>query len=253
MKLSGIVATVSFVAAIAVAVECVRTLDHAEAFVFHGPGGKPAALIACHGVVHLVMCNAPVEHVEPWSVDVREMSREVLVAYRDMMVLAANWNLGYKTIPAPPGRMNQTADVVPDGFGFSIGKGTDALSVPGKWFLFFSAPVWAVIPVLLILPVLRTRRGIRQHLRVRRGQCRECGYDLRASAGRCPECGVLLRDSARVLRPSSPVVRRAERSLTAQAGRPGIVMQEQRVSPFDPRPSGLGCHDMQPPIPSAAL
>jgi hypothetical protein len=137
------------------------------------------------------MCNAPVEHVEPWSVDVREMSREQLQDYRDMMVLAADWNFGYKKIPAPPRRMNQTADVVRTGSGFSIGKGTDALSILGKWFLFSSVPVWAILPVLLILPVLRTRRGIRQHLRAKRGQCPECGYDLRASSGRCPECGAL--------------------------------------------------------------
>jgi len=39
---------------------------------------------------------------------------------------------------------------------------------------------------VLVYPELRARR------RIRRGFCRECGYDLRASQERCPECGTTM-------------------------------------------------------------
>jgi hypothetical protein len=44
-----------------------------------------------------------------------------------------------------------------------------------------------VVPA--ILPTLWLLRRRRVRLRVRRGLCPACGYDVRASPGRCPECG----------------------------------------------------------------
>ena len=48
-------------------------------------------------------------------------------------------------------------------------------------------PLW-LVAVAAVLPLARARRGVRHHLRSRRGGCPSCGYDLRASPGRCPEC-----------------------------------------------------------------
>lgn len=53
-----------------------------------------------------------------------------------------------------------------------------------------TAPAWAVVFLLLILPVSRLIAMIRRRNRVAHGHCERCGYDLRVSPGRCPECGL---------------------------------------------------------------
>lgn len=54
-------------------------------------------------------------------------------------------------------------------------------------------PYWSCAVISLPLPVLALRRlwrRRRSQLRLRRGLCSACGYDLRDSPERCPECGV---------------------------------------------------------------
>ena len=52
-------------------------------------------------------------------------------------------------------------------------------------------PHWALVLLTGPPAVLYLRRvgTMRRRLRVRRGLCGRCGYDLRASGERCPECG----------------------------------------------------------------
>jgi len=52
-----------------------------------------------------------------------------------------------------------------------------------------TAPAWAMIIALLILPGFKLRTLIRRGRRIADGKCVRCGYDLRASPERCPECG----------------------------------------------------------------
>lgn len=58
--------------------------------------------------------------------------------------------------------------------------------------LWATLPCWvaflltAAVPYLYWVGMMRKRR---KRLRIARGRCPECDYDLRASTGRCPECG----------------------------------------------------------------
>jgi hypothetical protein len=58
-----------------------------------------------------------------------------------------------------------------------------------------ACPYWLPALALLVLPVLRARSWRRDRLRMRRGLCVRCAYDLRATPERCPECGAVPRSS----------------------------------------------------------
>jgi tRNA(Ile2) C34 agmatinyltransferase TiaS len=51
-------------------------------------------------------------------------------------------------------------------------------------------PYWILVLPLSLALVVAIVRIVRLIVRIRRGLCRRCGYDLRESqAGPCPECG----------------------------------------------------------------
>jgi hypothetical protein len=59
-------------------------------------------------------------------------------------------------------------------------------------FSLVQAPMWFVILLFALLPLVAGVRLARRRRRARRlaaGCCIACGYDLRASPERCPECG----------------------------------------------------------------
>lgn len=75
--------------------------------------------------------------------------------------------------------------------GAAMGSTESSVHESGRecWF---HIPYWMLLPVLLPLPIWHVRRTIRQRLRLKRGQCLNCGYDLRASKDKCPECGTAI-------------------------------------------------------------
>ena len=52
-----------------------------------------------------------------------------------------------------------------------------------------AVPYWALLLATAAPPAFSLRARLRRRVRLRRGQCPACGYDLRASPGGCPECG----------------------------------------------------------------
>jgi hypothetical protein len=51
------------------------------------------------------------------------------------------------------------------------------------------APYWFVAALTAVMPLMVIVRVARSRRRARAGLCVNCGYDLRASPERCPECG----------------------------------------------------------------
>src|SRR5579862_1518255 len=54
-------------------------------------------------------------------------------------------------------------------------------------------PIWWIIAVTVVLPVIGLVKAVRSRRSARRGFCVSCGYDLRASPERCPECGTAIK------------------------------------------------------------
>lgn len=55
-----------------------------------------------------------------------------------------------------------------------------------------SAPIWVFLMVMMVYPIVRLARIglLRRRMRLTRGQCLNCGYDLRGNVSRvCPKCG----------------------------------------------------------------
>jgi hypothetical protein len=82
-------------------------------------------------------------------------------------------------------------------WGFKIDRGLtipDARSAVHS-YLMIRVPYWALVGLAGAWPLgwslARTHRTLRRHVRRRRGNCVQCGYDLRGAGATCPECGAV--------------------------------------------------------------
>jgi hypothetical protein len=56
----------------------------------------------------------------------------------------------------------------------------------------YAIHIWTLMLFAIALPLTWATGRLMVYIRIRRGLCPTCGYDLRASTLRCPECGTSL-------------------------------------------------------------
>jgi hypothetical protein len=74
--------------------------------------------------------------------------------------------------------------------GFVFAKGAVPVGAQTPTYRALRVPAWFVVALTAPLPLHTLRRILRRRRWLKRGSCRECGYDLRETPGRCPECGL---------------------------------------------------------------
>jgi len=91
------------------------------------------------------------------------------------------------------------------GFVGPIGWGTWVRPGSTQWVLLF--PLWLIVSVLAILPIVWVYRRTLGDRTNRTGICSTCGYDLRATPDRCPECGTAVTPTAQAPPPAASSAR----------------------------------------------
>jgi DNA-directed RNA polymerase subunit RPC12/RpoP len=93
------------------------------------------------------------------------------------------WNHGAN---APDWTLVRRSNVL--GFGAQVGRLGSKSSLWAQCDEIF-VPIWLLVALFASPLVIRVRRKLERHHRLRAGRCATCGYDLRGSKDRCPECG----------------------------------------------------------------
>lgn len=75
------------------------------------------------------------------------------------------------------------------GFGIARSDPPASQSIKYPSVRIVIVPDWSLTALLALISAIGWLRLRVTVVRLRRGQCQTCGYDLRASRDRCPECG----------------------------------------------------------------
>jgi len=98
------------------------------------------------------------------------------------------------------------------GFGEKWGK----YAASSFSFHLLMLPCWALIPPLFVPCVLWWMRFRQQRLRMAKGQCPSCGYQIRESRKRCAECGWVMPYALALSIAIRSSVRREQRQLSTK-------------------------------------
>lgn len=179
-----VLATVSFLLLITIAILWARSPRHADVLMFYTPAGHLTGMASDRG--GMLFCTSDISFGPEMglSADAMSTSGDDLAQIRQALFDPANEKLHL--------------------LGFRVVAVT-----LGAWGWKFSAilvPYWALLILLSILPLDGVRWVIVRRRRQRRGQCVACGYDLRQSPQRCPECACPVAGAAPGLKSVSPVL-----------------------------------------------
>jgi len=175
--------TLSFLLLATTIVLWARSRHHADAVGFYTPAGHLDGLSSDKGGMLLFLSNIPFGREMGLSADAMSVPPDDFLSVHDLLFDPTNakWNF----------------------IGFHLAGGT--LLTWGWKYSALIVPYWALVLVLVILPVASFRGIVIRLWRKRRGQCLTCGYDLRHSQDRCPECGTPVRGASTVAVPTKTV------------------------------------------------
>lgn len=161
----------SQIALVALSAGWLRSDYRSDAVVGFGPNGFALAWASSDGVVRLGSARMPVSSRRSWQVAGFITDSDLIRSYERAVF----------SMPVHDYRLA----------GFDLSYCNHGLPADGpNSFAALVAIPYAFLVLLAALPQFRALWLFRRlRLRVKRGQCSACGYDLRASPEQCPECG----------------------------------------------------------------
>lgn len=188
-----LVSLVSLILLVAALVLWLRTREYGDIVGFYTPAGHLQALASDRAGFLIFLSDVPFGREYRLSADAMSVPADEFNQLHDWLYDKTREKWHFAGFRLAQGKLDLTASMAPK-------------------YTALIVPYWLLAALFAVAPLGSFRRLLIRHLRRRRRQCLNCGYDLRHSAERCPECGTTIaKDSA--------VTRTGE---TSRATRPSV-------------------------------